>query len=427
MTQVKQNAQDARNASIQMAAMTTEMKNKALREIAKQILAEKDRIIAANKKDMTLAEQTKLASPLQKRLLFDDKKINSVVEGIYDLENLQDPVGQILLATELDKGMELNKVSCPFGVIGIIFESRPDALVQIASLCLKAGNAVLLKGGTEAANTNKVLEEIISKAGTSSGLPEKWIQLLETREQVKEMLDQSQYIDLLIPRGSNEFVTYIMKNTNIPVLGHADGVCHLYIHEQADREMAIRLAIDSKTESVSVCNAAETILIDEKIAAGILPELAKLLREKNVVLYGCEKTKEILDSVETIEDWHCEYLDYAVSIRIVDDLDAAVKHINTYGSGHTDSIVTKDKDIAKTFMRIVDSGNVFWNCSTRFSDGFKYGFGAEVGVSTSKLHARGPVGLEGLVTYKYLIFGNGQIVKDYADGKAVFTHNPISL
>ena len=427
MSQVKQIAKDARTASFRMATLTTQMKNNALQEIAKQILANKDEIIDANKKDIVFAEQTKLALPLQKRLLFNDEKINAVVDGIYSLIHLTDPVGQKLLATELDVGLNLYKVSCPFGVIGIIFESRPDALVQIASLCLKAGNAVLLKGGTEASHTNHALEKIISQAGIVSGLPENWIQLLDTREQVKEMLDLNAYIDLLIPRGSNEFVIHIMKNTNIPVLGHADGVCHLYIHEHADADMAIRLAVDSKTETVSVCNAVETILIDKKIARKILPELANRLREKNVVLYGCEKTGEILGTVKTVDNWHCEYLDYAVSICIVDDFTSAVNHINTYGSGHTDCIVTQDEELAKTFMGVVDSGNVFWNCSTRFSDGFRYGFGAEVGVSTTKLHARGPVGLEGLVTYKYLVHGNGQTVQDYVSGKSSFTHKPISI
>ena len=329
------------------------------------------------------------------------------------------------MKTEMDDDLVLTRVSCPIGVLGIIFESRPDALVQIASLALKSGNACCLKGGSEAMNSNRILFEVIEKASSEAGIPKGWIALMETRNDVAEMLTLDQYIDLIIPRGSNSFVQYIMQHSSIPVMGHADGVCHLYIHEKADRAMALAIAVDSKTQYVAVCNACETILVDESIASEFLPELARVLSEKNVELHGCDKTKSILPDVLPVEQWHHEYLDYKVSIKIVSGLDEAIGHINSNGSGHTDSIVTTDREVAEEFMNRVDSGNVFWNCSTRFSDGLRYGFGAEVGISTSKLHARGPVGLEGLVTYKYKIRGNGNLVADYANGTRKFTHKHI--
>ena len=325
----------------------------------------------------------------------------------------------------MDDGLSLYRISCPIGVIGIIFESRPDALVQIASLCLKTGNAVFLKGGSEAAHTNRILALIITDAAISSGLPEGFLTLLESREEVTSMLALSDYIDLIIPRGSNAVVRYIMDHSDIPVLGHADGVCHLYIHEKADTDMALSIAVDSKTQYVAVCNTAETLLVDASVADTVLPRIAEALKQKGVTLFGCEKSAKLL-SIPVVSEWHHEYLDYQMSVKIVDGIDEAIDHINQFGSGHTDAIVTSDKSVAEKFMNDVDSGNVFWNCSTRFSDGFKYGFGAEVGVSTSKIHARGPVGLEGMVTYKYKLFGSGQIVDDYASGRKTFKHRPIT-
>ncbi|HEC03257.1 MAG TPA: glutamate-5-semialdehyde dehydrogenase, partial [Phycisphaerales bacterium] len=323
--------------------------------------------------------------------------------------------------------LELYKVSCPIGVIGVVFESRPDALVQISTLCLKSGNSVLLKGGSEAANTNRVLAEIIAEAGENAGIPSGWIQLLETRQDVAEMLALEEHIDLIIPRGSNEFVRYIMSNTNIPVLGHADGICHVYVDGDADLEMAVNVTVDSKCQYVAVCNAAETLLVDAAIAEKFLPRVKTALEQKGVELRGCERTASIIDvKAATEEDWSTEYLDYILSIKIVDGLDAAIDHINRYGSGHTDSIVTADKSNAGRFMALVDSGNVFWNCSTRFSDGFRYNLGAEVGISTNKIHARGPVGLEGLLIYKWQLSGAGQIVADYSGPNAKkFTHKRI--
>jgi len=425
MSSVETYAREARESSLGLSVCDSAVKNNALVAIARSLEENKARIIAENEKDLSKAQETGLAMPLMKRLLFSASKIDGVIEGIHQLIGLDDPVGKRLLSTELDEGLDLYRVSCPIGVIGVIFESRPDALVQIATLCLKAGNSVLLKGGSEAAFTNRILADIIAEATLSVGIPAGWISLLETRSDVNEMLSFDEWIDLVIPRGSNEFVQYIMQHTAIPVLGHADGVCHVYLHEKADMTKAGRIIVDSKTQYVAVCNAAETLLIDESIASQVLPDLCARLAAKNVRLNGCEKARAICPMGE-VSSWHHEYLDYEMSVRIVKNLDEAISHINTYGSGHTDAIITEQQDVAETFMNRVDSGNVFWNCSTRFSDGFKYGFGAEVGISTSKIHARGPVGLEGLVTYKYKLYGHGQIVEDYSSGEKKFTHRPIS-
>jgi len=387
-----------KDASIKLAAADSKLKNEALAHIARSLIDRKDEILKANAMDLKRSEEENLAAPLLKRLKFDDAKIADVVDGINSLIGLKDPVGKTLLSTELDEGLELYKVTCPIGVIGVIFESRPDALVQISTLCLKSGNGVLLKGGSEARETNRILADIISKATEEAGIPANWIKLLETRADVDEMLKLDQYIDLVIPRGSNEFVRYIMDNSRIPVMGHADGICHCYVDEDADVDMAVRIAVDSKTQYVAVCNATETLLVHKNIAPKVLPELKSILDEKGVELLGCEKTQKIISvAPATEQDWKTEYLDYKLSIKIVEDLDEAIDHINTYGSRHTDSIITKSQDKASRFMSLVDSGNVFWNCSTRFSDGFRYGFGAEVGISTSKIHARGPVGLDGLL------------------------------
>ena len=362
-----------------------------------------------------------------KRLKFDRVKLAEVCDGIESLIKLEDPVGKTLSAKELDKGLRLYKVSRPIGVIGVIFESRPDALVQIAALCLKSGNAALLKGGREALRTNQVLSSLILKAGEESGLPEGWLGLLETRDHVDQMLRLEKAVDLIIPRGSNEFVRYIMDHTNIPVLGHADGICHLYIDRFADAVMAVNLAVDGKCQYVAVCNAVETLLVHEAVAKEILPALKKALEAKGVEIVGCEKTREIIEvGAATEEDWKTEYLDLKVSVRVVPSLEAAVDHINRYGSGHTDGIVTRDKARALYFMDHTDTADAFWNCSTRFSDGFRFGLGAEVGISTNKIHARGPVGLEGLMIYQWRLLGDGHCVQDYAGETArPFTHTPI--
>jgi len=420
-------AAEAKRASIQLAAVETTVKNNALTSIVNTLKQRCDQITAVNEVDMEAAKKNQLAKPLLKRLKFDEGKIEEVCAGIEALVELEDPIGRIITATELDEGLKLYKVSCPIGVIGVIFESRPDALAQISTLCLKSGNAVLLKGGSEAEKTNNILYKIICEVSEKEELPEGWLQLLETRQDVAEMLALDEYIDLLIPRGSNEFVRYIMDNTNIPVLGHADGICHVYIDGDADLDMAINIAVDSKCQYVAVCNAAETMLVDEKIAEAFLPKVKVALGKKGVKLRGCKKTAAVIKVKPAKEkDWSTEYLDYILSIKVVAGMDEAIEHINKYGSGHTDAIVTAKKEKAAKFMGLIDSGNVFWNCSTRFSDGYRYGLGAEVGISTNKIHARGPVGLEGLVIYKWKLVGSGQIVADYSGPNAKrFTHNKI--
>lgn len=412
MSDLYSKAVASKQASFKMALLNSDTKNKALEAVASALLADSKKIFEANEADLTRSEREGLEGPLMKRLRFDEHKLTDVVDGIRSLIGLEDPVGKIKLHTTLDDGLELYRVTSPIGVIGVIFESRPDALVQIATLCLKSGNSVFLKGGREAIETNRVLFETIRDASVEAGVPEGWINLLESRDEVTGMLGLSDCIDLIIPRGSNAFVQYIMKNTTIPVMGHADGVCHTYIDKDADEATAIKVAVDAKTQYVSVCNATETILVDRSLKDTLLPRLIKALEEKNVVVH----------TEDEVTDWHHEYLDYEVSIKLTDSIDEAIDHINKYGSGHTDAIITTNKENAEYFMNKVDSGSVLLNCSTRFADGFRYGFGAEVGISTSKLHARGPVGLEGLVSYKYKLYGNGDIVADYASGNKKFKH-----
>lgn len=421
----KELADQARIASRQMAALDSATKLRALANVAAALYANQDAIIEANLRDMTRSEAEGLAAPLLKRLKFDGGKLADVTAGIESLSNLPEPVGRTQLMTRLDDGLDLYRVSCPIGVIGVIFESRPDALVQIACLCLKSGNAVLLKGGSEARETNRILSDVVGGAAVAAGLPEGWLGLLETRDDVNTLLAMDEDVDLMIPRGSNEFVRYIMDHTRIPVLGHADGVCHLYIDAAAEPAMAIDLAIDSKTQYVAVCNATETILLHADLADSQLGPLAEALAKRGVEIFGCPETCHRL-GCQPVKEWHTEYLDYKVSLKIVADLDEAIDHINRFGSGHTEAIVTTDETQARRFMLLVDAGNVFWNCSTRFSDGFRYGFGAEVGISTSKLHARGPVGVEGLLTYKYKLFGHGQKVAEYASGQRSFKHVPLT-
>ena len=420
-------AKAAKTASIHLAAIGTAFKNKALQAIADEMRTQKDKIFEANENDLAFSRKNKLAKPLLKRLKFDEKKLVETISGIESLIGLPDPVGVTLSARELDEGLELYQITCPIGVIGVIFESRPDALVQISTLCLKSGNGVLLKGGSEAAHTNRTLADIIVPASESAGIPAGWLQLLETRDDVKEMLKMDESIDLLVPRGSNEFVKFIMDNSNIPVLGHADGICHVYVDEDAELNMATSIVVDAKCQYVAVCNAAETLLVHQAVASEFLPMVQKALSLYKVELRGCPKTRAIIKvKLASEEDWHTEYLDTVLSVKVVTSTEEAIDHINTYGSGHTDAIITANESTANHFMSLVDSGNVFWNCSTRFSDGYRYGLGAEVGISTSKIHARGPVGLEGLVIYKWQIRGSGQIVADYAEGRRKFTPRPLN-
>lgn len=421
MSDITAMAVSAKKASIDMAVLSDEVKNKALEAVCKALLDNESGIVDANHKDLDNAKEADLAAPLLKRLKYDENKLSDSVTGIRSLIGLPDPVGKVNLHTTLDDGLELYRITCPIGVIGVIFESRPDALVQIASLCLKSGNAVFLKGGSEAAFTNRILADVISKAGIEAGLPEGWLNLLESREDVNGMLSLDKYIDLIIPRGSNQFVQYIMKNTQIPVMGHADGVCHTFIDRDCDEDLALKVVLDAKTQYVSVCNATETILVDAPLKDTFLPRLLETLKDSGVEFFGDEYVSSTYGCGK-VSDWHHEYLDMKVSVKIVDGVMEACEHINEFGSGHTDAIITANTDTADIFLGRVDSGSVLVNCSTRFADGFRYGFGAEVGISTSKLHARGPVGLEGLVSYKYRLIGSGNIVADYASGNKTFKH-----
>ncbi len=418
----------AQTAARQLLEVDSAAKDRALEAISVGLDDERDAILEANRSDLEAAEEAGLASPLLKRLKFDVAKLQQVRAGIAATRSLSDPVGRLLSARELDEGLVLHQVSCPIGVIGMVFESRPDALVQIATLALKSGNAIILKGGSEAAHSNRALAGAIERAAAKVGMPEGWIVLIETREDVASLLSLDDYIDLLIPRGSNEFVRRIMSSTTIPVLGHADGICHLYLDETADTEMAVGLTVDSKTQYVAVCNAIETLLVHRAAADRLLPPVAQALQDKGVRLKGCRETRSVLPDIEdaTDEDWSQEYLDYVLSIKVVSGVDEAIEHINRYGSHHTDGIVTESSATAASFLRSVDSASVMHNAGTRFADGFRYGLGAEVGISTSKIHARGPVGLDGLVTYQWRISGAGHRVADYVgENPRRFTHRQL--
>lgn len=424
---IRQMAESARGAGLLLSATELAQRDRALVLIGKAIERHMGEITEANERDLRKATAEGLAAPLISRLRFGESKLKRVVEGLNALAALPDPLGHVQYANELAEGLRLYRVSCPIGVVGVIFESRPDALVQISSLCLKSGNATLLKGGREALETNQALFEAILEGTRQAGLPEGWCHLLHTREDVDAMLKQDDCIDLIIPRGSNAFVRHIMQNSAIPVLGHSEGICHVYVDQAADPDEAVKLTVDSKTQNLSVCNAAETLLVHAGIAEAFLPAAATALREKGVELRGCERTARIIAvNPATEEDWHTEYLDAILSIKVVDTLDEAIAHINTYGSRHTDSILTRDEAAIERFMTYVDSADVFANCSTRFSDGFLYGFGAEVGIATGKIHARGPMGLEGLCTYKYKLYGHGHTLADLNAGKFPLLHRKLN-
>lgn len=423
MKDLHQMAAASREAALTLAAAGIEKRNATLLAMAQRLNERRNEIFSANEQDVIEATGANLAAPLLNRLKFREEKLAAVTNGLTALASLDDPIGKTTYACELTEGLELYRVACPIGVIGVIFESRPDALVQIASLALKSGNAVLLKGGREALRTNAVLCDCLREAAVSTGLPADFAQLLTTREDVAAMLKEDELIDLIIPRGSNEFVRYIMDNSRIPVLGHADGICHVYVDKAADVDMAVSISVDSKAQNVAVCNAMETLLVHQDIAGAFLPALLPAMQAKNVRLLGDEAVRAIIDvETATDADWATEYLDYTLSIRVVDSLDAAIAHINHYGSGHTDCIVTADSAAAQTFMTRVDSAGVYHNVSTRFADGFVYGFGAEVGIATGKIHARGPMGLEGLTTYKYKLLGSGQLMAEMKSGKRQYTH-----
>ena len=419
-------ASRARKSFYCISVSSSDQRNDVLKSLVRLLKENKEEIYAANRIDTEAAKSNSLASPLLHRLTFGEEKLNQMVLGLQALADLPDPINRTLVSTEIAESLRLYRVSCPIGVVGVIFESRPDALIQISSLCIKSGNAVLLKGGHEAQHTNAVLCNLVRQALESVSLPADAAQLLETREDVAQMLKEDTLIDLIIPRGSNSFVRYIMDNSRIPVLGHSDGICHVYIDQDADIETALKVALDSKTQNVSVCNAMETLLVHRDIAPQFLPEAAKLFADANVELRGDAETCRLIQCRHAEEsDWSTEYLDYILSVRIVSSLQEAIDHINRFGSHHTDCIITENRDAASVFMNMVDSAGVYLNVSTRFADGFVYGLGAEVGIATGKLHARGPMGLEGLTTYKYKLIGNGQTMQAVKSGEIKYTHMPL--
>jgi len=410
-------AQNAKNAYLKTMTLDVEIKNKALSAIAKKIEENKAEIFCANDKDLKSAlimlQEGKINQATFNRLKINENKINDLITGLNDLIKLNDPVNKILWQKELDNDLILKKISTPIGVIGVIFEARPDCFIQIASLLIKSGNCGILKGGSEANNTNTLFAKLVNEALNEINYPSNAINLIYSREDIKTMLSLDEYINLIIPRGSNALVKFIKENTKIPVLGHASGICHIFIDESTEYKNAKEIIIDAKTQYPSACNAVETVLVHNNWK--YIQELKNDLKNANIQI------------IENPENFAHEYSDTVLSIKTVENLDKAIEHINKYGSGHTDSILSKDNKNIEKFMNLVDSACVFSNCSTRFSDGFRFGFGAEVGISTNKTHARGPVGLDGLTIYKYKLFGKNQIVAPYANGEKKFNHKFIDF
>lgn len=414
MNSITERIISAKAATVSMSVLGTDVKDVALENMARALDAARMRVMEENQKDLDEARGN-IPGPMYKRMVVDDAKIDEMVKGIRSVESLDDPVGGTMSAKELDDGLTLYQVSCPVGMLGVVFESRPDVVPQIMSLCLKSGNCVAFKGGSEAGRTIKALFEILRDAAAKAGVPESAFVLMESREDFKEILELDRYIDLLIPRGSNQFVRYVQENTRIPVLGHAAGICHIYIDADCDYEKALAVSIDSKVQYPAVCNAVENILIDSAVYRDILPPLAEGLRDRGVEIRGDERVMELIPYAvpASDEDWNEEYDDLIIAIMIVDSLEEAIEFINTHSSHHTDAIITEDFQKASVFVKMVDSADVFVNASTRFADGYRFGKGAEVGISTNKIHARGPMGMEGLMIYKYVLIGNGHVVKDY--------------
>lgn len=423
---IKEEARRMKLAAPILAATTNEQRNAALEAIAVALEERQAEIFQANAQDLAAADENGVTGATKKRLKFDDNKLRDCIAGLRQLQTLPDPLGKTLLARELDEGLTLTRMSVPIGVIGVIFEARPDALVQIASLCIKSGNCAILKGGKETTYTNRVLFQIIKDCAIAAGLPGSALLQAEQHNEIDELLECDQDVDLLIPRGSNKFVRYIMDNTKIPVMGHSSGVCHIYVDADADQKLALPILVDAKTQYAAACNAVETVLVHQKIAAEFLPKMADAFAKAGVIVRGTKEVSEYIP-VDVIDDdaFGIEYGDLIVSVKLVENIQEAVAHINQYGSHHTDCILTTNDEAAAYFIQMVDSAGVYRNCSTRFADGFRYGFGAEVGISTGKIHARGPVGLEGLVTYKYKLIGEGQIVGDYAKGIKQFHHKDL--
>ncbi|WP_414551121.1 glutamate-5-semialdehyde dehydrogenase [Anabaena sp. CCY 0017] len=421
-------AQQTRQAASKLALLDTEAKNQALEAIAQALESAKDEILQANIADCQAADAEGIAKPLYKRLQLDEHKLRDAIAGVRDVGKLADPVGQMQIHRELDTGLVLKRITCPLGVLGIIFEARPEAAIQIVSLAIKSGNGVILKGGKEAIRSCEAIVKAIKQGLSQTAVNSDAVQLLTTREETLELLNLDKYVDLIIPRGSNSFVQFVQDNTRIPVLGHAEGICHIYIDKAADIAKAIKVTVDAKIQYAAACNAIETLLIHQSIAAEFLPKIAESLQLVDVELRGGQRSLEILPNIfkATDTDWETEYSDFILAIKIVDSIEEAIAHINEYGSRHTEAIITEDLAAVETFFGLVNAAGVFHNCSTRFADGFRYGFGAEVGISTQQMPPRGPVGLEGLITYKYQMTGNGHIVAAYTGENAQsFTHQDL--
>ena len=422
-------AETTRQAAQTLASLSAEAKNRAIEAVAMALEANATAIVAANQADCDAAVADHLAKPLYGRLKLDRVKLEGAIAGLRDVARLPDPVGTVQIHRELDAGLVLTRRAVPLGVLGVIFESRPDAVMQISALAIKSGNGVILKGGREAVRSCTALVQAIKQGLAAAGVDPAVVQLLTTREETRALLDLEGYVDLIIPRGSNAFVRFVQENTRIPVLGQADGICQLYIDREADLEQAIAIALDAKTTYPSACNAIETLLIHQDMAATGLPALVEALHQARVELRGDEAARQIVSALvpATEDDWTTEYSDLILAIKVVASVEEAIAHINTYGSRHTEAIVTRNVSTAAHFMERVDAAGVFHNCSTRFADGFRYGFGAEVGISTQKMPPRGPVGLEGLVTYKYQLVGDGHVSSTYSGSDAKpFTHRDLS-
>ncbi|MBD2101507.1 glutamate-5-semialdehyde dehydrogenase [Leptolyngbya sp. FACHB-261] len=427
-------ARSVRSAASDLSTLPIESRNQALDRIAQALEASADAILAANAADLKaatpLVESGEMSRALYGRLKLDPGKLAGMIAGVRDVTKLADPIGQVQIHRELDTGLVLKRLTVPLGVVGVIFEARPDAVTQIAALAIKSGNGLLLKGGKEAVRSCEAIVQVIHQALAESQVPAAAVQLLTTREEIQTLLSLDQYVDLIIPRGSNAFVRYIQNNTHIPVLGHAEGLCHLYIDAQANVQQAVEITVDAKVQYPAACNAIETLLVHRGIAPAFLAPAVAALQAQNVEVRGCEQSRALVPTLlpATEADWATEYSDLILAVKVVDSLDEAMEHINTYGSRHTEAIVTEDSTAAQTFLARIDAAGVFHNCSTRFADGFRYGFGAEVGISTQKLPPRGPVGLEGLVTYRYQLIGQGHTVAPYTGGTPrPFTHRDLPL
>ncbi len=402
----------ARDASRVIAAAGTEQKNQALAEIGRSLDSARSEILIANKLDMDAGRDKGLDSALLDRLELNEDRIAAMIEGLVQVANLPDPVGEITDMDYRPSGIQVGKMRSPLGVIGIIYESRPNVTIDAAALCLKSGNASILRGGSESINSNRAIAKCIKKGLETAGLPEAVVVVVDSadRELVGLMIASPEYVDVIVPRGGKGLIERIANNARVPVIKHLEGNCHLYVHSDAILENALSLCVNAKTHRYGVCNAMESLLVHEQVAAQFLPNLATAFQEKGVLIRGCERTLSLVDGEAATEaDWYEEYLGPTISIRVVDDIGEAISHINKYGSGHTDGIVSQDYSLARRFMREVDSGSVVVNASTRFADGFEYGLGAEIGTSTDKIHVRGPVGLEGLTSQKWIVLGEGHI------------------